>query len=275
MGPGAGRAAAGLRADRREQREGFYPVSPAAAELRPVLEDPGNGWKGFGCERSASATTTRVAGCRGRCATPRPATIAPLLRVSPVDVATSGGRSLIALAFADVFYSALDPASVNSIDPAERAVLGQAIVGVPATNIAAVAVTTEYQRTAWVQIALGWLYRILFVGLAVLTLAGAVLAVRWRRERRANGPLIVLALALGTGVLVRLVLFAVVDTIQFGIEARYHQATWTFLLTLLAVGAVACVALIRAHRAAHCRTGGSAGPVDQDSAQERMAPARP
>jgi len=288
----------------REQREAVYAVSPAAAELRAVLEDPGNSWKGFGCAsvgvcddyaggwlpwalRDAAAAAghfgseadfqayfTRLhdeiaAACddgRLDCAPALPVAIAPLLRVSPIDIVVSSGRSLAALPFADVFYAAPDPAAVHPIDPRERAVLGQAIVGVPATDAAAVAATTDHQRAAWVQTALGWLYEILFVGLAVFTLVGAMLAVRWRRERRANGPLIVLGMALGTGVLVRLGLFAVVDTTQFAIEARYHQATRTFLLAMLAVGAVGCVALVRAHRAVG-RLGGSAAPAGQDSAR--------
>ena len=32
-----------------EQRAAVYPVSPAARDLRPVLEAPDNGWRSFGC----------------------------------------------------------------------------------------------------------------------------------------------------------------------------------------------------------------------------------
>lgn len=288
------------------QRAVVYEVSPAAAELRSVLEDPANGWKGFGCAsvgvcddyaggwlpwairdaaaaaghfESESAAQTYFGRVRdeisaacddGRldCAPALPDSLAPLLRASIPDVLRSAARQLTELPFAEVFYKPLDPSAVNSIDPAERALLARVIVGVAASDSEATQAASDLRSSGWVGAMLGVLYRTLFVVLALLALAGVVLAIRWRGERTVSGSLIVLTLGLATGLLMRLVLFAVVDTTQFAIEPRYHWATRTFLLALLAVGAVGGLGLMRAHRDSLVADAGQTqGEADQDELQ--------
>lgn len=267
----------------RAQREAVYAVSPAARELSGWLEGPDDGWAVHGCKsvgvcddiaggwmpwalRDAAGQTGHFdseadfqaffgrvrdeieAACddgRLTCAPALPAAMVPVLRASPFAVAASSFWWLSRLPFDATYYELMDPAHVHPIEPAERATLRQGIGGVADTDESARAQAASFQDRAWPYAALGWLYRCLFVVLALVAALGLVLAVRWRRDRRPNRPLTVLIVGLAVAIGSRLVLLAVVDTTQYAIGPTYHQVTRTMLLALIAVGAAHCATVLR------------------------------
>ena len=269
----------------RAQRMAVYPLSAAARELQPRLEDPANGWAQWGCarmqicddfpggaaiwvfrdaayfsgnfrnERAFQAFFTRLAdeinhACDTHqltCSRKLPPSMQPLDRTSLGALVTASIDSLRILPTDPTFYSVYGPAGVNTVPDWQRAMIAVGMSGGPSSQAAADAAAQRFLGRAWIYRGIGDVHRLLFQMLLVLAAVGFVLSLLWRKDRARNVALWVLSASLIAGIAVRLVLVAVINTTQFTGDVRFHYATRTFYLALAAIGAVNLVKVVRAH----------------------------
>jgi hypothetical protein len=271
----------------RAQRMAVYPVSAAARELQPRLEDPGNGWAQWGCVRmlgcgdfpggaavwafrdaahfsgnfrdepTFQAFFTRLEDEINRacdthqltCARRLPASMQPLDRTSLPALVKASTHWLRKLATDPTFYALYGPTEVNQVPNDQRATIAKGMSGGPSSQAAADAAAQRFLGRAWIYRGLGHVYRLLFQVLLVMAAVGFFLSLLWRKDRARNVAFWVLSASLIAGVAVRLVLVAVIETSQFvGDDARFHFATRTLYLALAVIGAVNLVEVVLAHR---------------------------
>src|SRR3954447_6771140 len=271
------------------QRRAGYSVSESARDLRPWLEDPANPWKAYACEQQrctdfpngaeiwAFRDAAEAAGhfrsepefqdyfarvadelelaCdeeRIECAPDLPPSLQPFLRARAAAVARLSLRWTWLLWAEDRFYAPFASDELFPVPDADRAVIGEAIAGVPATESDAHSDTSRFDRWRWVYEALAVGYRVALAALVLLVLAGLATALvrRARRRESLEDPaLAVLMLALGVAAAVRIVVFAVVAVAEgVGVDARYHLPTRLMAVALLAVEASAGLGQLRAGR---------------------------
>jgi hypothetical protein len=271
------------------QREVGYEVSESARDLQPSLEDPANPWKAYACQRLvcpdfpngaevwAFRDAAEAAGHFGsepefqayfgrvadeielaceeeriECAPDLPPSLQPFLRVRPEAVARVSLRWTWLMWAEDRFYDPFVSGELFPVPDEDRAVIGEAIAGVPDTESDARSDTDRFDRWRWVYEALAVGYRVALAALALVVLVGLVTAVARRargRESLTDPALAVLMLALAVAVVVRIVVFAVVELAEgFGVDARYHLPTRLMAVAFLAVGAAIAFEQIRAVR---------------------------
>lgn len=279
------------------QRRAGYAVSESARELQPWLEDPANPWYAFACEqqrctdfpngaeiwafRDAAESAghfrsepefqdyfARVAdelelACdeqRIECAPDLPPSLQPFLRTRPEAVARLSLRWTWLLWAEDRFYDPFASGELFPVPDADRAVIGEAMAGVPDTEADARSGTARFDRWRWGYEALGVGYRIALAALVLVAVTGLATAVARRARRRkslTDPAMVVLMLALGVAAAVRIVVFAVVELAEgFGVDARYHLPTRLMAVALLAVGAATGLAQIRTWRRPATEDGG-------------------
>ncbi len=271
------------------QRQAVYAVSESARDLQPSLEDPANPWYAYACEQDRctdfpngaevwafrdaaeaaghfgsepefQAYFARVAdeielACdqqRIECAPDLPASLQPFLRTPADAVARVSLRWTWLMWAEDRFYDPFVSGELFPVPDADRAVIGEAMAGVPDTEADARADTARFDRWRWGYEALAVGYRVALAVLVLFVLAGAAATVARRvrrRESRTDPALAVLMVALGVAAAVRIVVFAVVELAEgFGVDARYHLPTRLMVVALVAVAAATGLDQIRAWR---------------------------
>lgn len=266
----------------KAQREAVYQISPAASQLSAVLESPDNGWKQQGCaydlcdefaggwavwairdaasqaghfgsesefqaffQQVATDISTACDDGRLECAVGVPPALQPLLRASIPDTAESFFYWLAQLPVNASYYSLIDAPEMSRVSDTDRASIGQGMSGIPGTDAGSDAELSEFDSFRPAYVWLGRLFFVVFLVLIAMAVLGLVLSVLWRRERSRNLPLWVLTGSLAIGVGMRLFVFAVLDTTQYYVDPRYHSVTRSFLLSLVSIGAVVLIEVLR------------------------------
>jgi len=267
----------------RAQREAVYAVSPTARELRPRLEDPANGWAGWGCTtlnicddfpggaaiwafRDAAHSSgnyrnakvfqqfsTRLrdeieGACddgRLRCSMKLPPSLQPLQRTSVRPLLSSSWYWLEQLPVSPSVYTLYGPVHMNVVSDEERAIINRGLTGAPPTHAVAEAEAVGFTTYHSIYRVLGETHRVVFLGLLLSTGLALLLDLFWRRKGRHHPALWVLMVSLGVAIAIRLVIFAVIESTQYFGEMRYHYSTRTFLLALAATGGVQFVSRLR------------------------------
>jgi len=249
-----------------QQRTAVYRVSPAARELQPYLEGPRDVWLRFSCghatdcdlrgaftewalrgaaaragEMHTARTEQRFFGqlanqiadaCHRhalRCRTALPAALQRFALAPPSAVAGSAA-DLLGRALWPTSYMATPTQRPAQLPASMRAQAHALVPDVPSSPQAASSDVATFKRNDWPYRVLGYGYTLL---LPVL-LAGAVAlaGLRMVRARRWPGDLVVLSAALLVGVVVRLVVLALVDVVEFDTSlVRYGLPVAFFLLT--------------------------------------------
>lgn len=175
------------------------------------------------------------------CARKLPGALQLMQRAHPKEVGRSVWKWLRLVPKDPAVLPLYTTAAVNKVDPGERAALATTIVNSPKTQSDAVAAAELFASRRWIFNALAALYRWLFPILIVASLAGLVIGAVSKQNRPGPWVTAVLIAAFGGAVLVRLVMFAVIDTTQYFNEMRYQIATRSFLLALVSLGAVSAL----------------------------------
>ncbi len=255
-----------------DQLAAVYAVSPAARELEPYLAPAANPWLQLacggapGCElpgaftawalRDAAAAAGHfssaaaaqdffgrldaeiVSGCDSgelACGTALPAALQPLTRASFGGLASS----MLAIVGEVVISEGLfdEPAQFWPDPLGFRPTALAVVTGLPADNAQAQQQMAAFDGTRWLYDALSGLYRVLL--LAGTAVASVAITAGWWWVRRSRA-LLVLAIALLVGFLVRSALLALVDSVDFDATiARYQLASHVLLAGFAAVGAAA------------------------------------
>ena len=203
----------------------------------------------FSDEAAAQAYFARVAdeiheACSSQALECSPALIPglqPFLRASPGPVLRSSGEWLFKLWGTSLFYRPYNTDNTYVMTAEDRIVQSRGMAGIPSSEAAAKAHSDRFDEWRWLYEGWAVIYRIALAALLVAAGAAAVAAglnVGRRRARSdADLALSVLVLALAAAVSVRVVLFAVIQTSQFNIDARYHYASRMMLVAMAAMGA--------------------------------------
>jgi hypothetical protein len=250
----------------RAQLAAAFEVSPSARQLQPALDDPGNPWAAASCRtyhvcgqfsgaytvwalRDAAAAARHFtseaevqtyftsvdseleAACsagRLTCAGRTPPSLQPLQRASVGDLLWStarlGADLLVSTDYFD-FETATTPVAPGA-DDIVRGISADRLSG--AVGAGAPVPVGRYRQLAAV-------YTIAIPVGVVVAIAGVVVGL-CRRTRRGLVPLFELALL--TGIVVRLVFVATLDTTQYSVAgpARYQLPAHTLLVTFTVVG---------------------------------------
>jgi hypothetical protein len=232
------------------QREAVYEVSPAARELRSVLESPDNGWRSFACQggfcdygggwmvwalRDAAADAGHfrdaasvqryfarlseeiTAACDSgelTCAPRLPASLQPIQRAPAGELASRyaelAGRLVTGWGLYDT------PDGGDGVPAEVRAEYDGVIDGIPPTPAAAATQMAAFTANDEPYEVLAAVYRVLVPLLVLIAVCGVAIGlVRAARRRGEVSPLLVLAVALAVGVAVRLFLLALIDTAEY------------------------------------------------------------
>ena len=236
------------------QRRAVYPVSPAARELRPILESPDNGWRSYACradfcdygggwmvwalrdaaaevghfEDGASAQeyfarlsdeiTDACDSGELSCAPRLPASLQPVQRAPAGELA---GRYLALagrLVTAWGLYETPVVTSANDVTAEVRAEYTAVVDGLPRDPAGAAYQMAAFESHDEPYRVLAVVYHVLVPLLVAVALCGVVIGlVRavCRRADSASSALLVLAVALLLGVAVRLFMLALIDTAEY------------------------------------------------------------
>jgi hypothetical protein len=284
----------------RAQREVVYAVSAAARELEPSMEDPANVWNQQGCStlgvcgdyaggwelwalRDAAARAGHFGdesdfqaffgtlaqqindACNSAqldCAPQLTPAMQPLLRASLAPTVRSAVHWLGQLPANDFYDTLVQPRLLFTMPDTERAVLQQGIIGVADTDAQELAQVVERASWQWVYAGLATLFRVLFVLLLAASMVGLVLGIFWRKDRPRSVPLWILSGSFAIALATRLLMFAVLDTTQYLVDPRYHYASRTFLLALVAIGTINLYDVVVSHVRVRRQLRGRAGPAD-------------
>lgn len=255
------------------QRRAVYAVSPAAAELSSVLEDPANPWRTFACEvgcefgggwmvwalRDAAAAAGHFrspadanayfgsmseqidAACddgRLSCSARLPASVQPLHQAPAGALARNLAGLTVRLATAEGLYD--PPTHPNPLNEDVRALYVAVLHGVPVDAKAAELQQSRYLSRLTAYGVIGSVYRFGLPALFCAAALGTVVGVRRLFRRTSPHPaLVVLAVGLVVGVAGRLFLLALIDTTQYdvGPAVRYQLSGHAFLVTWGLIGA--------------------------------------
>ena len=267
-----------------DQRAAVYPVSAAARELRPQLEALHNRWRHYGCQdttrvcdyaggwmvwalRDAAASAghfrdeagaqrffTRlsqemVAACddgRLRCAAALPASLQPIQR-APLGLLAQSFLTLSKNLIMDQRLYEMSGVASN-VSGQVRAEYLPVVDGLPVDAQAAAAQRAIFAGRRWQYELLGNVYRLLVPLLVIAGIGGVVTsAVRMMRRKEVPSYLLVLALALGAAVAIRLFLLALIHTAEYNVTQARYQLPGYFLM--IAFGVVGVAAGLRGPRA--------------------------
>jgi hypothetical protein len=260
-----------------DQRRAVYAVSPAARELRGILEDPANQWRVFACPdpaatvcdygggwmvwaiREAAVKTGHFADGRGgqeffgrlseqiaaacrdgrlECARSLPASLQGLQR-APVGALTDNFVGFLrdTVRARNLYETAVQ---VGDIPREVRAEYAPVVSELPVSVRAAEEQMARFQDRRALYQTLAATYRVLVPLLALAGIAGLALSLyRTVRRRPRVRFLPALALGLGVGVLVRAALLAIIQTADFDVVARYLLPGYAMLLCFTVVGVAA------------------------------------
>jgi|GEM_PF-1171334 len=260
------------------QRAALYRVSPAARELAPYLDGVRNGWRQasvhdfpgavavwairdaasaagwFTSAPRAQAAFTAldnqiVAACADHQLDCAPRLATPLQSLDRWNTSlfwASVRRSVPTVALSRGFFN--PPLLQPAPSPAVREQFTAIVRGVPATQAAAQAQITAYNRRAWVYRDLGTAYRLLTPVLVLAAVAGLLATLR--RRRWPAVALTGLMLTFAIAILTRVAFIGLVDTTEFATngDPRYLLCAHAALLAFGVLGTALLVDALRRPR---------------------------
>jgi hypothetical protein len=258
----------------RAQRYAVYRVSPAAAQLEPILESPAYVWMRISCPNQPeppcdlagaftvwairdaaaeaghfkSATEAQTyfghiasqieAACRTRaisCAPSLPAYLQPLQRTSPGPIWNFMGTLFHQALTSTVFTSLPTNPPRELLPPSEQADAVTTVLGYPASLAAARAQYQSLKSVEWPYRALAAVSDALLRILLILALVGTIAGIATRATRYRG--LWLFCLVLGAAVFCRLVVLSIEATTEAATnEPRYGLVTRALLISFAVVG---------------------------------------
>ena len=278
------------------QRTAVYAISPAAAELAPILESSSNHWRKVSCRQQrvcddfaggwevwalreaalqtghfSSGTAAQTffgqvgsdieAACASgklSCARHLPPSLEPFQHATLRGVGSAAWHGLVYIGFTTDLTTV--PGPVLPVSSAQRKSFASMIVSLPTTQHSSHLREQQFER-AWIYPLLTNVYRWLFPLLFLAAVAGIILG--WMRKTAGIAPMSLLAAALGIGAMGRLLLLAVIDFTTFSsVASPYQLATRLLLFGFALVGTAVLVDTLINHRASRSR---AAGPGDANA----------
>ena len=278
------------------QRTAVYAISPAAAELAPILESSSNHWRKVSCRQQrvcddfaggwevwalreaalqtghfSSGTAAQTffgqvgsdieAACASgklSCARHLPPSLEPFQHATLRGVGSAAWHGLVYIGFTTDLTTV--PGPVLPVSSAQRKSFASMIVSLPTTQHSSHLREQQFER-AWIYPLLTNVYRWLFPLLFLAAVAGIILG--WMSKTAGIAPMSLLAAALGIGAMGRLLLLAVIDFTTFSsVASPYQLATRLLLFGFALVGTAVLVDTLINHRASRSR---AAGPGDANA----------
>jgi hypothetical protein len=176
------------------------------------------------------------------CSRRLPSSLQLTQRASPGPVIRSVVTWLRRLPGDPGFYRLITPNYVNDVSTEVRAEIAQGLLGVPRTQAANVRAVERFNSHSWIYDLLGYVYRIVFLILVLVSVVGMAVGIASRANRPRPLSLVVLAVALGGALVTRLLMFGVIETTQYLlIDVRYGLVSRSFLLALVSLGTVSAL----------------------------------